>query len=327
MESTISCIRVMTKYLERHNLVVNPAGEFSRAIDPHKYNVGILKICSLILIGCIAYMISRYPYHHVTIMGNTIFSKISAAALSLNKIPFVLCKETHRVPYYTTDNMEIPFEGVSPQFFNNNLHQVTRIIPHSASEIEELEKHTHLQDLASVQKRLLDNFLYADGVYTTTMGKIIYNEGASKNPIINIKRFFGNLYYVMTTTEIWITKIIIGDNIFPLQPEDVVTCLYGNKVSMSNESIHITYNANVGTISEIDKSTKLVRRDGYEVKSDLSIKSLDESADDECVIYNLKRPRPFVHNGIKMIHPFHFPGTCDPFLSIMTITLATTMER
>lgn len=323
MNSAISCVNALNQYLHKHKRMVTIDGKLSKVLSSHEYKVRHVKLCGLIIVGLISYIIRRYIYHPITVMGNTVYCRVIAAALAQNsKTPFVICKGNHRMVYYETeDDKELAFEGPSYEFFSDRLDQSVTLIPHLKDELEKLEQHTQLKNLASIQENILSEF---KGGF---LRDFIYDVPNFKNPIIGIRRFFGNLFYITTTDEIWITSIIIGDNSYPLQPNEIVSGLYGNEIHTSQEASCILRNATNCTVTEPNRTINLTRKNTYRVEIDLSIKSLYSCDEDECVIYSLDRPRPFLQGPIYTIHPFYFPPSWDPFLTIMMITRAIVCAR
>jgi len=335
--------------LRNKHLAIDFNGKFLRILPLIDYKIRFIKLIGLIMLGFMAYIIKQIPYHPITIMGNTIYSQVVASCLSRYKIPYVLCRGFNRIPYYETDQgYEIPFEGPNSQFFSTNQDTQIPLIPNTKEELSKLELHTNLSNLEYIQYNLLTNFPSKNGVYIASMNDIIHKdrEKAIKNPIINIRRFCGNLYYIITINEIWLSRIIISDIVHPLQPDEIISVLYGTIKEDHNENFHIKYGKNVCIVNEPTKNTILTRHSGYKINTDLTIttlipnklqSSIDNkcsiigndniiqnnshiNTDYECILYSLENPRSF-GRSIYIIHPFHFPVTWDPFLTIMIITL------
>lgn len=306
---TISCVQSMIKYLARRGITIKLDGSISKALTPYQYRLNVVRLCCLLLIICLAYIIRIYSYHPITIIGNSIYSRVIASALSYEKKPFVLSRGFQTTLYYeSNDGKEIPFEGVSPNYFNSSLDKKAVLIPMTQTQLAELESHTKLKNLESIQNKVLSRLSN-----TTEIKNLIHNGTNIKSPILSIKRFLGGLYYITTATEVWISKLIISDAVLHVQAGDVISGLYVTEKSQSDS---------YSTKDENDNITILTRKDAYLVDQDCNIIANDVPSDTECILYNLKHPRPFVLDGIHMVHPFHLPPTWDPFLTIHVITRA-----
>ena len=317
-----SCVRSLSSMLDKRRLSVTIDGEFFKVLSLDQYKINFLKICSLILVGFLAYVIRRFPYHPITIIGNTVYSRVAASTLLSCGVPVALCAGNNHVSYYETENgKEVPFEGPSPRIFLDNVNQgLVPMIPLSSAEISKVEEHTGLKHLSTIQTAILSHFQIKDGVYLSDLGNIIAGVKPNHNPVMQVKKFFGNLYYIMTTSEIWLTRLIISDTVMSLQPGEIISTLHG-KVSEITSSYNITDEEDKQIITQPTSQTELIRRDSYNVGLDLVIKQLF-TADDytESIIYSLNHPRNFIHNSICTVHPFHLPMTWDPFLTMMIVT-------
>jgi hypothetical protein len=324
----ISSYQSICHFLQNKKLAIDFNGKISQILSPLDYKIRLMKLIGLIMIGFIVYIIKQIPYFPITITGNTIYSRVVASCLSRYKIPYVLCKGTNRIPFYETqDGQEIPFEGPSPNFFSNSKEQLIPLIPNTKEELSQLEFHTKLRNLENIQSKILSGIPSKDNVYIISVKDIIHDGIGIKNPIINIRRFFGNLYYIMTINEIWISRLIITDNVMPLQPGEVISSLCGTIISEHNEKYNIEKKNNSYIIQEPTQKTIITRCFNYKVNIDLTIDTIKNSEghiqSDESILYSLKSPRPFINNNsLYIMHPFHFPETWDPFLTIMIITLA-----
>lgn len=327
-----SCVKLLSNALRTHNLTITIDGKLFKTLSYVEYKINILKLCALIMIGFLIHIIKLFPYRPITIIGNTIYSRVVVSTLDNFNIPFILCKENNKITHYeTSDNREISFEGPTPNFYSKNYtNSSTCLIPLTTNQLNKLQFHTKFGDLDLTQKNILAKFPNINGVSTIDINGLKY-EGKMANPVIQIKKFFNNsdLYYVMTTNEIWITKIIITDIIAPLQPGEILSTLYRNKIENPHNNYNIEISEKICTITEPDYISNIKRHECYSVSRDLSINPLTlEMSDDyeESILYNLSNPRPFNGNGIYNIHPFHLPVYWDPFLTIMIITKAI-MEK
>lgn len=229
-----SCVESLMRLIRARNILITMDGKIFKILSHNDYKLQSLKLCGLIMVGFLAYIIKRFPYHPITIMGNTVYSRVAASTLSLCKVPYILCKSTNRISYYETDDgKEIAFEGPSPNFFLQSAYkdQLIPLIPCSQQELIKLEQHTKLKDLTNIQSAILSNFKNKEGVYVANIGDIIDNGTSAHNPIIHIKKFWGNMYYIMTATEIWLSNIVITDTVVPLQSGEIISGLYGTSTN------------------------------------------------------------------------------------------------
>ena len=319
-----SCVLSLSSILQKHKLAVTPEGKFYRVLPYNRYRKHLLQMCSLIMIGFLLHLIRRFPYHHITLIGNSVYSKVSASTLLCCDIPFALCKSNNRITYYETENKkEVAFEGPSLVTFLETLNPTKTlipVIPLSNEEILKLEQHTGLNNLTTIQTSILSNFTIRNGVYLADLPNIVNSVKPDHNPVVHIKKIFGNLYYVTTTNETWLTRLIITDTVIPLQPGEIISTLYANITETSSSDYNIAANGDKQIIFEPSSQTELVRQDSYIVNPDLSIKHFTYDDLKESIIYSLNPPRPFIHNSIYLIHPFYLPTTWDPFLTIMIVT-------
>src|SRR5688572_150980 len=115
MDSSFNSIQSSSRFLKIHKLTINLEGQLFKILPPFDYKIKIIKLISLLMIGFMIHIIKKYPYHPITIMGNTVYCRVASSCLSRHKIPHILSKSNNRIPYYQTqDGIEIPFEGPSP---------------------------------------------------------------------------------------------------------------------------------------------------------------------------------------------------------------------
>ena len=343
-----SCVTSLLRSLRTRNLSISPEGQLFKILSVIDYKNCLLKICALVMLGFFAHIIKLFPYHHITIIGNTVYSRVAAATLEKCRVPFVICKDNNRISYYeTTDDQEIAFEGPSTKFFTEvQSASPICLIPHTINELNNLEAHTNLKNFNCIQNVILSGFPNIDGIHIVKANDLVY-KGKFMSPVIQIKKFFGDLYYVMTTTEIWLSRIIITDNALPLQPGEVISGLFSSKIDDppspdNNKSDNnkptkykITRTADGCSITEANGTINLIRQDCYSISTDLTInpilsKNLEQKSS---LLYNLSKPRSFNNkskslsvgrafgqNNIYTIHPFYLPISWDPFLTIMIVT-------
>lgn len=279
----MSCIITRAYLIQKYNIYVDYDGKITRTLSIPIFTEKCLMLCALIVTGILAYIIHNYTFYPVTIIGNTIYSRLIATFM---KIPYVICKGSNRITYYITDDdQEIPFEGASIHFFQDT---DTSMIPLTSDELNLLEKHTGLKNLAHIQDTLIQSY---------NIVSLVNKINTFKPPIVQVKKFFGNLLYVMTNNEVWITRNIITDIVSPLHPGDTIV-----ETQVTDSGLqHI---------------------DAHLILPDHTIKSLNSDDNYKSIIYHLKRPRPFSAGPITILHPFHLPVTRDPLLALMIIARA-----
>lgn len=318
-----SCVRFLLNIIGDYNIIVTVDGDIFKILP--NYRSQILNLCGLIIIGFIAHIIKNFPYYPITVIENTLYSRIVASTLASHKIPFILCKGNNITSYYGIDNgNQISFEGPNFNFFLNSYNEKIPIIPCSKEDIIKLEQHTGLTNLYNIQNEILSNFDKNNNIYIGNIYDIINTKLHTYNPIIGIKRFIGNLYYIMTTTEIWLSQIIITDTVFHLQPTEIISTINAISVDNASDYYNIYHKSdNICIITEPNVKTQLQRINKYLVNNDLTIKLLFENHSDnveESPIYNLYNPRPFNYDNLYIIHPFHLPTNWDIILNIMIVT-------
>lgn len=336
---------LVVKFLDDHQFMIDIDGNLSKRhelsqcdifdftnrdrTEKNKYKIKLLNLMGLVMVGVIAHIIRKIPYCPVTVIGTTFYSRIISVCMSKHNIPHMMCKSTNRVIYYSTENgYEIPFDGPSPYFSTDSKKEIIPVIPHSSDELKNLENHTKLENLSDIQENILSGFHTQDGIYFYRSGDFVCDNDKLKNPITMIKRCFGNLYYIITSTDVWLSRFIVSDIVLPLQPTETVSCLSGKVSDSTNKSTdkeyYIRRSINKCTIRESEITTKLFRYSGYYVNLDLTIKAIRDVGleYDECLFYSLDRPRPFSQGPLYVVHPYHLPPTWDPFLSIMIVIYA-----
>lgn len=264
------------------------------------YRIQAVKIVALIVSAVMAYIIRSIPYHPVTIIGTTFYSRVSAACLSQYNIPYVLCRGSNHVTYYETDDgKEIAFGGKGLTSTVNNIPLIKHSPRHSSEELKTLERHTRLSNLATIQGSVFERLPKIESIVAKTK--------PNKGPVIMIKPLIKDIYYVMSTTGCWLTRIIITDKVLPLYPGD-----------------HI---AGVTISAKSNEARILEHSSQYIVTTDLRICSANLMINhdmEELQIYSLAKPRPLNppdQGAIYVVHPFHLPATWNPLLSIMLVTL------
>lgn len=324
----VSCVESGLSFLKQHNIKINFEGKLFKILPIIESQIFILRLVCITIIICIFYIIKHISYYPVTVIGNTVYSRVITSCLNKQGIRHMSCGNPYRlVSYQTTDGDKIAFEGPNYNYFDNSkLKDKVALLQNSQGQIEELEAHTGLSNLKYAQEQVLLGFEDRDGIYFGSIEEIITDHNKIDHPSINIKYFFGDLYYITNSKSSWITRVIISDNVIPLQPYELISCLYNETISCENNHCSIEQDIDYCIIHEQNIKTTLNRRINYKVCDNLAIKRLNLSSDNESILYSLKYPRSFKNNYTYMIHPFHFPQTWDIFLTIMLLTYALTYE-
>jgi len=311
--------------LHSKNLSIDIHGTIFSLV-PHSFNT--IKLMTLIIIAFMSYIIKQFTYYPITVIGNTIYSHVISSSLSRFHIPYIFSRSSNRTPYYITKDLrEIPFEGLTyHHFLNNTLYP---LIPHSPNELLSLSTHTNLPHLDILQDTILSSFPSLNSLPISSLDHFVSSSiRENVNPIISIKRFCNNMYYIITTKEIWLTRLIFTDSVTPLESNDIISGLHATISSSSKNSIYsIVRSLDTITISDPEITTVMSRDLLFNVDSNREIIPLNSEHSYECFIYNLKIPRNYIQNTFYVIHPFHFPQTWDPFLTIMLLTLATVYKN
>jgi len=282
-----SCLDRTRTIAIKYGFGVNISGGRYIVLPQNLYIQYAMRLSKLMVIAAITYIIQKYKYFPVTVMGNTIYSYTIMRLLDHHKIGFIGCHGTNRISYYeTADGCEIAFEGSRPSAFD-----YTKINPPvlSSDDIIKLQNHTGLRNLESIQSTY---WPYFD---SNIIPKI------SSGPVIEIKKFIGDIYYVRTNDDTWLTHYIINDAVEPIRGGDIIV---GYKYIPEN------------IFNPFD--SQLIITDLYGTKNDLSIVCLDPTIQSESAVYGLKVPRPYM-KGIA--HPFHLPMVSDMLSAICIVTL------
>lgn len=312
-----SCVQCLQNVIRTHKIQIRPDGQLMKVLNPLQFRAAILKLYSLVIVGLVAYIVRGYVYHPITVMGNYVYSRVASASLKLCGIPHVLCKGTGRIIHYeTTDGTVIPFEGVPASCFPT---QVLPVIPASAADLAELTAHTKIPGVELAQERILSHLSRQDQLHIADWTQLLDVE-PNKEPIVQVRKFFGNLFFIRTANYWWITRKLIGDGTPPLHPGNILTRLFITVDEESHTSTTITTTEQDCSVLTETNTVTITQGMSHRVEPDLSIVALEPQNDDE-LIYFLQQPRPTLMNGIYTIHPFHFPMNYDPLLTVMTLTV------
>lgn len=307
-----SCVATIKRIVINRGIKVTIDGRIWKILPYIEYRKKLFQICSLILLTLIVYVLKKIPYVPITVTGNTIYAHVIASTLRLFEIKHKVCKSNNRIHYYeTTDNKEIPFEGVRPGFFPN---QEITIVPLNNAELKELQKHTKYRNLKKIQNNILAKFSNNNGLYST---KMLMNTDDKEYPIVYMRKI-GKLYYVETSNNNWITSMILTDDVLPLKPGEMISCICSEITKKSSEQCGVKREDKKCIVTGITIETILFREIRYKVRKDFTIKCINSDHEDESVSYSVSPPRMFSGN----IHPFHLPESWDPLLSVMIVTCA-----
>lgn len=315
-----SCYSILNNFTNKNRIKIDISGKIFQILPEDNYKIRVLKLCGLIMVGILAHMIRQFPYYPITIIGNTVYSKVIAASLiSYNSNNVIaICKSNKRISYYETDDgKELPFEGCSVNFFlNSDKSRIIPVVPNSMEDLTKLEQHTGLKDLSQIQQSILSQFKKENSadIYLANLEDLIINDEPTSNslrnispksvsihnPVIQIRKFWGNLYYIMTSNEVWLTRMVISDSAAPLQPHEVVSGLYGTIIPRSNPSYSIDINNNVCSITEPTMKTVLQRQNSYIVGIDFSIKSLHIEAQQSSITKGSTVPFSKLNTGFQL---------------------------
>src|SRR3989338_6696962 len=174
-----SCLTLFRDLCRRHQITIDLEGRIYKILTPDQYRSHLLKIYGLVMVGFLARIIRRFPFYPITVVGNSVYSRVVAPTLEQCNIKYALCKGTNRLTYYETDtHREIAFEGSSSHQFPPKL---VSLIPHSKSELQQLQTHTGLPNLESIQTRILSTMPTIDSTHTINTSNLIYQDQSSKN--------------------------------------------------------------------------------------------------------------------------------------------------
>ena len=249
--------------------------------DDNDYSFNIVVMLTM---GFVFYAIKQIKFIPITIIGYSAYSHLVAWTLELYNIPYIFIKDSNQIVYYEVEGKEIPFEGRSFNYWKCKVEQ-DMFVP--LTELDELAEHCDLTELDRVQQMILDRFpkFNLDQFYEQEFN---YETGS-----FEVKRFSKDIYHVITDNSSWFTKLIISDDCTAFKPGDIIKGLNFDETNFSFE-------------------------DNYEVISNEEIICLK---DNENKFFSLKDHKPFVSDGLHIIHPFHLPSQVDIVLTIMIVTL------
>lgn len=325
VSSSHSVVQHLRNAVRKRNLQIDSEGKILRILQPVQFRAAVLKLYCLVVVELVARMILNYQYHPVTVMGNYVYSRVVSGALTMCGVPHVLCKGTGRVIHYeTSDAQLIPFEGIPGACFPPT---TCPAIPHTQSDLAELAAHTNLSNLAQAEGLILSRLSVVNGLPSLDLASLL--TGAyHKEPIVQVRRFFGTLFFVRTASECWITRTILSDGTPPLMQGNILTRLYSTVIEQSsNEENATPMVVTLDDCCQVHTAThqiSLTCEASHRVEADLSITSINETEAEPSLIYYLQQPRPLMVSGLYTLHPFHLPVSYDPFLTIMTVALAIT---
>jgi hypothetical protein len=311
-----SCVIFMrTLYLKR-NLKIDINGKIYKILTAPLYRLYMLKICCLIILSVFVYIIKKYKYYDVTIIGKTIYGALSSKVLSLEGINHILCKTRNHFTYYDIESEKINLEGFEYEFFED---EIIPLIKNAKEGINSLESHTGFKNLNQIQDSILSKIEKKGDIYYISINDI----NVLNCDIISIKNFIGNLYIINTTNDNWITRIMITDKVEHLKKGETITTINAEICKNKKEKKNtINYFEDRCEIFERDEKIIITKESKYEFLESNKINSVNKDIKDG-PFYNLIRPREFSKkNDMFIVHPFHLPIDWDPILNVLITTLA-----
>lgn len=301
------------------NIKVDINGNVYHILSSAEYRLKLLEISTIIILAFFVYIFQHFKYVPVTVVGNTIYAKVIAATVHQQQIEYRLCKTNNRIIVYeTSDGNLIPFEGITSAIIEKNLP----VIVCDDKDLSSLEEHTNLDNLADVQRSILEHFEQIDGTYIANLNKLL-TDVEYGDPIISIERIASSLYYIRTTEDIWLTNFILSDMVEPLRVgETIIGCVVDHVTDNISTNKLIQRTPDSAIIRDGSQTLVMNTRALYYVEDDLSITSYPRHKLGESKLYSLEPARPFATGGVYIIHPFHLPSMLDPLLPIMIVTTA-----
>lgn len=254
-----------------------------------------LTILILIMFTAILMIIKNISYYPATVIGNTLYSKVTAYALSSRKIPYKYCKSKWQCSYHKISNRKlVNFYG--PCDIDYISKEIVPVIKLDKEKKVNLERHTSLV----LENREMRQMCWHD------LLKNIKNDVPVK-----IKRLGRNLWYITDNNVSWFTKFIFTDEVKLLDRDECVSSILLSK--------HLEDKTN--GIKDVESNGRLIRSDRYRIENDLLIEINHKDDDnEESQIYSLDVPRPFKNkDGFYVIHPFHIPEVWDIFYTILIL--------
>lgn len=314
----LSCVHTLHQICQTHQIFFNLDGKPGKILSMQAASLYSLQLCSLLVIASVTYLIKQIPYRPITVMGDSIYSRVAAYALRLAKVDHVLCQENNRTTFYlTTEGIYVPFQGVNCEYFPNDR---VPIILNTPSELSRIERHIGHNNLGTIQNSLVQMMDEEDGLPVWNFSEVI-SAPEQCPPVVQIRSVFHNLYLIRTHNEQWISRHVITDSTTSLQPADRINRLY-QTVQASKEESHISVTERECTVSWNEMTLTLSRDSCYQVDNNLAIIPLKDDMS-ECLIYQLDQPRMFRTHGLYVIHPFHLPPVWDSLWTIMLVTLGS----
>ena len=300
-------------FLHTKHIAVDINGIIYRTVPD--YFQRVLHLITIILLSFYAHILKQISYVPVTVIGHTIYAKLIAATLHRQDINYRLCKTNNRlITYETSQGKLIQFEGPTHMTSNEQLPVLTC----NEDELDKLQEHTGLTNVAQAQQNILNTMDRVGGVYMTSLDDLIEHISYD-DTILSMEKISANLFYISTPHHTWYTRLILSDMTEPLRAGDTIT---GFIVQSAVQSTDDTRSSNVITVETTNDKLAMQRRSLYYVEDNLDITAYPRPKSEESLLYSLREARPFTSGSLCIIHPFHLPIGWDPLLPIMIITLA-----
>lgn len=232
------------------------------------------------------------PYYPVGVITNTIYGKFIEQLLILNKVNYVKLEKPYfcDLQYFTASRRKSISINPNQWDFLDDLVSFT---PLSQEELTDIEKHTGLKELGKVQHHVM-----------ALLSDINAHQIVKENYIENeeYEKMCGRVTSVNSVSDGFIIQvgeeqikvgILLTDHIHPLE---------------TNEVIHRYYLI----------ENEVVAEDKYIVNHLNHLESLKKKKHHRVIplpFYGITPTRPNL-----VLHPFHFPKTKDPILTLLIIT-------
>lgn len=291
MPLILSTFAKSLKRCKDHNIIIDYDGRIFSIVSESAYYGTWIHAAALNVIVAIFAIAKSFPYHAITVAGNTVYSRIVANTLTK---PFVVCKSNNQLKAYITKEGDgILFEG--PDYIEDDGIPNT-MLPLNNEDISKLEQHTRLSFLKDIQNDIISleqGVIVFDKVnkYVNPLMQSLHSS------IVSSKEWAKLLWIVTATGECWLTDTLLIDYVIPVQAGEVLqtTC--------------------------ITATSEMKILPVYRMNKDLSISRLTN--DETSLFYSLEVPRSFDKtDNIITLHPFHLPCNYDPTLTLMIVTKA-----
>lgn len=232
------------------------------------------------------------PYYPVGVITNTLYGKFIEQLFILNKINYVKLEKPYfcDLQYFTASRRKLI--SVNPDQWDFVDHLVS-FTPLSQEELMSIEEHTGLRDLGEAQHHVM-KLLSDINAYQIVKENYIENEEYEKmcGRITSVNRV-ANGFIIQVGEEQIKVGTLLTDHIDPLETNEVLHRYYHNE-------------------------NEIIAEDKYIVNHLNYLESLKKKKHHRVIplpFYGITPTRPNL-----VLHPFHFPKTKDPILTLMIIT-------